>query len=219
MGSSFSRSSPCKALRRHFFLLQPPLQEPRDAGTREGVRASRPAEYRRVASACTVPRLRMLRPCLAAASLGAAAHSQAQRRGRRGSLAPPSACLLCFACRGGPRLPHAAIACGWQRTPAMRALTGEDTRPAATPPGRGHRLSGPYASSSSDACPSSSRVSRSVGGHKFLYYSLHFKSNDVVRSKTLQNIFYSLEQSLQRHISRKWYPIILHETPQYLNQI
>ena len=25
------------------------------------------------------------------------------------------------------------------------------------------------------------------------YISLHFKSNDVVRSKTLQNIFYSLE--------------------------
>src|SRR5882724_10359394 len=45
------------------------------------------------------------------------------------------------------------------------------------------------------------------------YISLHFKSNDVVRSKTLQNIFYSLEQSVQRHISRKWYPIILHETP------
>jgi hypothetical protein len=28
------------------------------------------------------------------------------------------------------------------------------------------------------------------------YISLHFKSNDVVRSKTLQNIFYSLEQSV-----------------------
>jgi hypothetical protein len=35
----------------------------------------------------------------------------------------------------------------------------------------------------------------------------------------LQNIFYSLEQSVQRHISRKWYPIILHKTPEYLNQI
>ena len=51
------------------------------------------------------------------------------------------------------------------------------------------------------------------------YISLHFKSNGVIRSKTLQNIFYCLEQSLQRHISSKWYPVVLHEAPQYLNQI
>jgi len=51
------------------------------------------------------------------------------------------------------------------------------------------------------------------------YISLHCKSNAVVRSKTLQNIFYSLEQSVQRPISRKGSPRILHETPESLNQI
>ena len=50
-------------------------------------------------------------------------------------------------------------------------------------------------------------------------YLLHFKSNGVVRAKTLQDVFYGLEQTLQRHISRKRYPVVLHKAPQYLNEI
>ena len=45
------------------------------------------------------------------------------------------------------------------------------------------------------------------------YISLHFKINGIFGSESLQNIFYRLEQSLQRHISSKRHPVVLHEAP------
>ena len=115
-------------------MLQPPLQEPRDAGTRAGVRASRPAEYRRVASACTVPRLRMLRPCLAAACRWRPPRTSGPARGQEGlagatQRVPASLCLLWWAASAARRARPwlAAHSChagphGRARAPSPRAL-------------------------------------------------------------------------------------------------
>ena len=108
-----------------------------------------------------VTTLRTRRPCLTAACRWRPPRTPGPARGRRGSLAPRIACLRRFTC------PWWAASAARRARPCLAArschaaLAGEDPRPAATPPERGHRLRGPYASSSSsDACPSSSRVSR-----------------------------------------------------------
>jgi len=40
-----------------------------------------------------------------------------------------------------------------------------------------------------------------------------------VCSEALQDIFYRLEQALQRYISRKRHPVVFHEAPEYLDNI
>src|SRR6266481_6488865 len=56
-------------------------------------------------------------------------------------------------------------------------------------------------------------------GNSYTLYLLYLKINSIVRAKTCKNVFYRLEQALERHICRKWQPVIFHEAPQNLDQI